>query len=183
MGMKDPVPTYTYYINQIIQRHPDLAYLHATEKHIESPEKGQNTSADAFISEGTENDFIRELWSTYGANGRRLITAGGYTRETGMRVAQRKGDLIAYGRLFISNVSFFSSLCVTLALIVYLQLMIGFAFQPELPYRLEKGLKVDKGDRSTYYSRADPKGYTDYSFSPEFLREAGSARMEILARI
>jgi len=127
MGMKDPVPTYTYYIIQIIQRHPDLAYLHATEKHIESPEEGQNTSADAFMSEGTENDFIRELWSAYGTNGRRLITAGGYTRETGMRVAQRKGDLIAYGRLFISNVSFFS-LCATLALTVYLQLMRNLIF-------------------------------------------------------
>ena len=104
--MKDPVPTYTYYINQIIQRHPDLAYLHTTEKRIESP-PGHDAPSDAFISEGTENDFIRELWSAYGTNGRRLITAGGYTRETGMRVAQRTGDLIAYGRLFISNVSFF----------------------------------------------------------------------------
>jgi len=106
MGMKDPVPTFTYYINQIIQRHPDLAYLHATEQRIESPQ-GHNASSDDFMSEGTENDFIRHLWSAYGTNGRRLITAGGYTRETGMRVAQRKGDLIAYGRLFISNVSLF----------------------------------------------------------------------------
>jgi NADPH2 dehydrogenase len=107
MGMKDPVPTYTYFINQIIQRHSDLAYLHATEIHIDSTDKGLNTPPDAFISDGTENDFIRELWSAYGTNERRLITAGGYTRETGMRVARSKGDLIAYGRLFISNVSFF----------------------------------------------------------------------------
>jgi NADPH2 dehydrogenase len=105
MGMKDPVPTYTYYINEIIQRHPDLAYLHATEKRLGSPE-GLYASNEVFVAEGTENDFIRELWSAYGTNGRRLITAGGYTRETGMSVAQRKGDLIAYGRLFISNVSF-----------------------------------------------------------------------------
>ncbi|KIM43881.1 hypothetical protein M413DRAFT_443761 [Hebeloma cylindrosporum] len=158
MGMKDPVPTYTHYIKQIIQRHPDLAYIHATEKRMES-EKGPNATSDTFVAEGTENDFIRELWSAYGTNGRRLITAGGYTRDTGMRVSQRKGDLIAYGRLFISN--------------------------PELPYRLEKGLKVDKGDRSTYYNRADPKGYTDYPFSPEFLNETDTARTgtRILARI
>jgi NADPH2 dehydrogenase len=56
-------------------------------------------------------------------------------------------------------------------------------FQPELPYRLEKGLNVDKGDRSTYYNKADPKGYTDYPFSSEFLRESGLARTEILARV
>ena len=104
--MKDPIPTYTYLIHQIIQRHPDLAYLHTTEQPLESAQK-PNATSDAFISEGTSNDFIRELWSAYGTNGRRLITAGGYTRETGMRVAQRKGDLIAYGRLFISNVSVF----------------------------------------------------------------------------
>ena len=99
MGMKDPVPTYTYYINQIIQQHPDLAYLHVVEKRLEF-------QADTFVTEGTENDFIRELWSTHGTDERRLITAGGYTRETGMKVSQLKGDLIAYGRLFISNVSF-----------------------------------------------------------------------------
>ena len=180
MGMKDPVPTFTYYINQIVQRHPDLAYLHATEKRMESPQ-GHNASSSAFMSEGTENDFIRQLWSAYGTNGRRLITAGGYTRETGMRAAQRKGDLIAYGRLFISNVSifFFCERRLILTSIINDKL----TFQPELPYRLEKGLTVDKGDRTTYYSKADPKGYTDYPFSPEFLREAGSARTEILARI
>jgi len=97
MGMKDPVPTYTYLIEQIIQRHPDLAYLHATEPN--------ENRAEMYVAEGTENDFIRELWTAYGTNGRRLITAGGYTRETGLRVAQQKGDLIAYGRPFISNVS------------------------------------------------------------------------------
>jgi len=106
MGMKDPVPTYTYLITQIIQRHPDLAYLHVTEKRLESQNKKHNASSDTFVAEGAENDFIRDLWSAYGTNQRRLITAGGYTRETGMKVSQLKGDLIAYGRLFISNVSF-----------------------------------------------------------------------------
>ena len=93
--MKDPVPTYSYYVKEIIRRHPELAYLHATEP----------TLKDDFIAEATENDFIRDLWTAYGTNGRRLITAGGYTRETGLSIAQQKGDLIAYGRLFISNVS------------------------------------------------------------------------------
>jgi len=58
-----------------------------------------------------------------------------------------------------------------------------FSKQPELPYRLEKGLIVDKGDRSTYYNRADPKGYTDYPFSPEFLQEVGPVTKGIPARI
>ena len=58
--------------------------------------------------------------------------------------------------------------------------------QPDLPYRLEMGLQVNKGDRSTYYSRADPKGYTDYPFSPEFLQDTTSTpegTTETLARL
>jgi len=104
--MKDPVPTYTYFINQIVQQHPDLAYLHVIEKALELQVEKHIAPTGAFVAGGTENDFIRELWSAYGTNQRRLITAGGYTRETGMKVSQLKGDLIAYGRLFISNVSF-----------------------------------------------------------------------------
>ncbi|KAF8962063.1 NADH:flavin oxidoreductase/NADH oxidase [Flammula alnicola] len=149
MGMADPTPTYTYLLTQILQRHPDLAYLHVTEKRLNPLEKGQPVASDdVFVSEGADNDFIRKLWI---ANGKHLITAGGYTRETGMHVAERKGDLIAYGRLFISN--------------------------PDLPYRLRKGLPVDKGDRSRYYSRGtvDPRGYTDYPISKEFLEELQSS--------
>lgn len=99
--MADPRPTYTYLIQQILQRHPDLGYLHVTEKRLDSPMEVA-AATDEFVTEGSENDFIRELWAK---DGRQLITAGGYTRETGMRIAERKGDLIAYGRLFISNVS------------------------------------------------------------------------------
>lgn len=103
MGMKEPVATYTYLINEILRKHPDLSYLHVTERRINTPQAGQPVASyDEFVTEGSENDFIRKLWS---AKGKRLITAGGYTRETGSRVAQKKGDLIAYGRLFISNVS------------------------------------------------------------------------------
>jgi hypothetical protein len=45
------------------------------------------------------NDFLRELWSP-----RPLISAGGYTRELAIATAETKGDLIACGRFFISNV-------------------------------------------------------------------------------
>ena len=46
------------------------------------------------------NDFIREIWSP-----RPIISAGGYNRDRALEVAETKGDLIAFGRLFISNVS------------------------------------------------------------------------------
>ncbi|KAF5310223.1 hypothetical protein D9619_010253 [Psilocybe cf. subviscida] len=145
MGMEDPIPQFSYLVNELRQRHPDLAYLHTTAKRLNGVVKGQVTASnDVFLVNGNENDFLRDLWSRHG---KRLITAGGYTRESGLKAAEEKGDLVAYGRLFISN--------------------------PDLPYRLMKNLPVDKGDRSRYYSRAsiDSKGYTDYPISPALLEE------------
>lgn len=102
--MKDPVPTFSYLISQIVERHPDLAYIHAVEKRLINAEQAQAISATAeFENEGTENDFIRKIWSSDGK--RRFITAGGYTLETGLKTAEKKGDLVAYGRHYISNVS------------------------------------------------------------------------------
>ncbi len=46
------------------------------------------------------NDFIREIWRP-----RPLISAGGYDRDLALQEAESTGDLIAFGRYFISNVS------------------------------------------------------------------------------
>lgn len=100
--MADPVPTFTYLVTELLARYPNLAYLHLTEKRLGTATPGGDiVTDDVFSAEGTENDFVRAIWT---AAGKPLVTAGGYTRETGMRVAERKGDFIAYGRLFISNV-------------------------------------------------------------------------------
>lgn len=47
------------------------------------------------------NDFIRDIWAP-----RPIVSAGGYTRDIALEVAEEKGDIIAFGRPFISNVSF-----------------------------------------------------------------------------
>lgn len=47
-----------------------------------------------------ERDVLHALWAP-----KPLISTGGYDRETGLDAAQKKGQLVAYGRLFISNVS------------------------------------------------------------------------------
>jgi NADPH2 dehydrogenase len=78
---------------ELSRRHPDLAYIHAVEPRLEGLSEGRT------LPSGASNDFIRELWHE-----KRLITAGGYTRESGMQTADEKGDLIAYGRPFIANV-------------------------------------------------------------------------------
>jgi NADPH2 dehydrogenase len=92
------------------------------------------------VPAGQSNDFIREIWS---GGDRRLISAGGYTRASGMAQADAKGDLIAYGRPFIAN--------------------------PDLPYRLAKDVPLTIGVRKLYYQygSTDPKGYTDYPFAGE----------------
>lgn len=66
-----------------------------------------------------------------------VITAGGYTREEGnAAIASGRADLIAYGRLFLSN--------------------------PDLPKRFELKAPLNKYDRGTFYSGSKVKGYTDY---------------------
>ena len=54
-----------------------------------------------------DNGFLREIWNGgEGGEERAFISAGGYTREEALRTAEDKGGLIAFGRLYISNVGF-----------------------------------------------------------------------------
>lgn len=94
-------------------------------------------SDDVETRAGASNDFLRAFWGA-----RRLISAGGYTRETALAVAADKGDLIAFARKYIAN--------------------------PDLPYRLLHGIALTVGNRALYYApgSVDPKGYTDYASAP-----------------
>ncbi|KAG5651137.1 hypothetical protein H0H81_009748 [Sphagnurus paluster] len=137
MGMSDPKPQFGYFVEELRKRFPNLAYVHAVE-----PRGDDHT--DMTLPGGHSNDFIREIWgSGDGPNDRRLISAGGHTRATGIETADKKGDLVAYGRPFIAN--------------------------PDLPYRLENDIPLTVGDRKWYYNYGsmDPKGYTDYPFAGE----------------
>ena len=83
-------------------QHPDFAYLHLVE-----PETIGTRNRDAvdMRSEVREsNDLLREIWTP--PQPRPLILAGGFTRKLALQYADR-GDLIALGRLFISNVSLY----------------------------------------------------------------------------
>jgi NADPH2 dehydrogenase len=98
MGMVDPRPTFAYLVTALRDKHPKLAYLHVTE-----PRVGGITDITAHPDE--DNDFLREIWNSgEGGEERVFISAGGYTRETALRDAEDKGGLIAFGRLYISNV-------------------------------------------------------------------------------
>lgn len=47
-----------------------------------------------------QNDFIREIWGS-----RAFVSAGGYNRELAVDTAERTGNLIAFGRHYLANVS------------------------------------------------------------------------------
>ncbi|XP_059451863.1 putative 12-oxophytodienoate reductase 11 [Corylus avellana] len=68
-----------------------------------------------------------------------FLVAGGYEREDGNNaIAKNHGDLVVYGRLFISN--------------------------PDLPKRFELNAPLNKYNRDTFYISDPIVGYTDYPF-------------------
>ena len=96
---------------------------------------------------GTDSlDFAIEAWGPE----RPIIIAGGYTTPEAAKLEAEKGDnvIIAFGRYFISN--------------------------PDLPYKIKKGIPWTKYDRDTFYLPKSPVGYIDYPFSQEFLEESKS---------
>ncbi|KAJ4490489.1 hypothetical protein J3R30DRAFT_86455 [Lentinula aciculospora] len=131
MRMADPIPTFSHLVTQLKERLPHLAYLHLVEPRI----NGSKTELSDNIVQTDSNDFLRDIWRP-----KPLISAGGYTREIGIRTADEKGDLIAFGRYFISN--------------------------PDLPFRIVHNLPLAPYDRNTFYIRGDNSGhgYTDYPF-------------------
>lgn len=96
MLMSDPKPTFSYLVSQLRDRHPKLAYIHLVEPRVD----GSVTRDPNTVAEHESNDFIREIWAP-----RPLITTGGYDREIALDVAEKKGDIIGFGRLFLANVS------------------------------------------------------------------------------
>ncbi|KAF7342493.1 putative inactive dehydrogenase EasA [Mycena venus] len=128
MGMPDPLPTFSYVISELAARYPSLAYLHLVE-----PRVSGNSEREAATHES--NDALHALWAP-----RPFVRAGGFTRESALEAAEN-GDLVAFGRQYISN--------------------------PDLPARLEKDVPLTAYDRSTFYlvGENSPQGYTDQAFA------------------
>lgn len=100
MRMEDPFPTFTYLVTQIRQLYPRFAYLHVVEPRVAGV-------MDRETLEGESNDFLRKIWNVPGSkeNGSVFMSAGAYTRQLAIQVAEERDELIALGRHFISNVS------------------------------------------------------------------------------
>lgn len=99
---------------------------------------------------GALQPFI-DIW----ANQSPFFLAGGYNAESSKRAADEDHTsvdvAIVFGRHFISN--------------------------PDLPYRLRKGLTLNRYRRDLFYKRMSPEGYIDYDFSTEFLRDQRQTRL------
>ncbi|CAE6505798.1 unnamed protein product [Rhizoctonia solani] len=97
MGMRNPVPTYTYIISELAKNHPELAYIHMIEPGINSAENGTTQELDEGVK--ASNDFAFQIWSP-----RTYLTGGGYDQKSAPKTAdQLNNTAIVIGRLFISN--------------------------------------------------------------------------------
>ncbi|KAK0215413.1 hypothetical protein IW262DRAFT_1449788 [Armillaria fumosa] len=132
MRTEDPIPIFSYLTTRVKELYPDFAYIHVIVARVDGASDLYPKDIKAFET----NDFIRKIWAL-----KPLISAGGYTSESGMQTANEKGGLIAYGRWYLSN--------------------------PDLVTRLEKNIPFTKYDRSTFYipGEASGVGYTDYPFA------------------
>ncbi|KAK0481307.1 hypothetical protein IW261DRAFT_1680896 [Armillaria novae-zelandiae] len=129
--MNDPIPTFSYFVSQIKKEHPDLSYIHVVEPRID----GSETRNQEEYSSDLSNDFLRKIWAP-----KPYIAAGAFTRVTAMEAADEKGDIVAFGRHFISN--------------------------PDLTVRLKKNLPLTPYNRSTFYLHGNvAEGYIDYPFA------------------
>jgi NADPH2 dehydrogenase len=93
MGMTDPVPQFSHLVKNMRDRFPRLAYLHVIEEHMHG--------TDRRMRAGASNQFLRDIWG----RDRRYIASAGFDRQKGIDMAESQGVLVAYGRLFLANVS------------------------------------------------------------------------------
>ncbi|KZT57421.1 FMN-linked oxidoreductase [Calocera cornea HHB12733] len=131
MRMADPIPTFSYLVSELKSRFPDFAYIHVTEPRVQG-------NVDRTAPKSESNDFLRKIWAP-----KVFLDCGGFTDKLEEDVVPRMGDVIVYGRYFISN--------------------------PDLPLRLKKGIPFVPWDRETWYLHGPTgsKGYTDYPTAEE----------------
>ncbi|GJN91263.1 hypothetical protein Rhopal_004282-T1 [Rhodotorula paludigena] len=84
--------TFSYYVEQLRQSFPDLAYIHGIESRIAGSE-----TVDVDYNE--QLDFIHDIWAP-----RPFLQAGGFDPSTALQAARKyPNTVIIFGRYFISN--------------------------------------------------------------------------------
>ena len=87
-------------------------------------------------------DFAVKIWGGTSP----VLAAGGFTADSARRAVEEEYPdvelAVVFGRYFISN--------------------------PDLPFRVLKGLELSAYDPKTFYKKKSPEGYIDYPFSKEW---------------
>ncbi|HEY9619029.1 MAG TPA: alkene reductase [Crinalium sp.] len=131
MSDSDPKALFTYVVSQLDRF--GLAYIHIIEPRLDTNPNDRWAEGNGLLLEPDDGLTSRYFRSVFHGT---IISAGGYTQETGTAaIASGKADLVAYGRLFISN--------------------------PDLPNRFAVNAPLNRYDRATFYGGTE-KGYTDY---------------------
>ncbi|KAB5588109.1 inactive dehydrogenase EasA [Ceratobasidium theobromae] len=122
MRMDDPIPTFSYLMEQLAQRHPELAYVHFVEPRVSGDNEVGHAHEVGTPKHPDSNDFARKIWGS-----RPLLIAGGYKPDTAAAAAEQYPNAgIVFGRYFLAN--------------------------PDLPERLRMGIALNHYDRKTFYT-------------------------------
>ena len=97
--MKQLEPTFAFFVKRLADLYPRLAYLHVIEPRVAGTD-------DRVQGENESTDFLRDIWKGQhpSDDGSVFLSAGGYTLQSAVEAAERKGELIAFGRHYTSNV-------------------------------------------------------------------------------
>lgn len=102
-------------------------------------------SGNADVESTEKADPLMQVWGPSTP----ILLAGGFRSDSARRAVEDEYPqyqvLVVFGRYFVSN--------------------------PDLVFRVRKGLELAAYDRSTFYVPELAKGYVDYPFSDEFLAE------------
>merc|ERR1712024_110223 len=121
----------------------DIAYLHLANSRWVEEE-------DPTIK--THPDIHNETFVRMWGGRKPVLLAGGYDSDSAQRVVDETYDqqdniMVVFGRHYLSN--------------------------PDLPFRLKKGLDLQKYNRDTFYNPFSHEGYVDYPYSREYLAQKG----------
>ena len=125
---------------------PQFSYLIEKLKALELGylhvvESRVNNNVD--IEKTEDIQFALDIWGPT----KPVLVAGGFTPESAKTAVdqeyQKSNVAVVFGRHYLAN--------------------------PDLPFRIQHDLNLNKYDRSTFYTPKTPTGYTDYPFSAEYL--------------
>jgi NADPH2 dehydrogenase len=137
----DTVELYSYIIDELKKMKAKFAYLSLVEAVGDPASLIFNAKG---VNQGMTLDFILESWNNLSP----VLVAGGYTPQSAAQAVEehyQKWDvLIGFGRHFLAN--------------------------PDLVFRIQNNIPLNKYNRSTFYLTMSEVGYNDYPFSEEYVR-------------